>query len=139
MYIDALHKTAHTTERLKTMLKPQVDPVKLAALMSHNRVGEVMLDAEQYKYWLEQTRSQVFVTAGDQGDDGHVIKFNGRYIAFWFTDVRHSEGYIHMHTAQACDTPFEALEVITEIIKTDHEEEQEEAQRRLWQAADEVA
>lgn len=139
MYIDALHKTAHITERLKTMLKPQVDPRKLADLMACKENGCALLTHEQYEFWCEQVKDQVMFKISDAGDDGYVVRHVGMYIAFWFTGVRHSEGLIDMHTMHSFAVPFEALGCITDIIKTDHEEEQEEAQSRLFAAADEVA
>lgn len=121
------------------MLKPQVDPRKLANLMACKENRCAYLTHEQYEFWCEQVKDQVMFKISDVGDDGYVVRHAGMYIAFWFTGVRHSEGLIDMHTMHSFALPFEALDCITEIIKTDHEEEQEEAQNRLWQAADEVA
>lgn len=125
------------------MLKPQVDPRKLANMMAHkeNRCAYLTHDLthEQYEFWCEQVKDQVMFKISDAGDDGYVVRHVGMYIAFWFTGVRHSEGLIDIHTMHIFAVPFEALDCITEIIKTDHEEEQEEAQNRLFRAADEVA
>lgn len=121
------------------MLKPEFNPHKLADMMARKENGCAYLTHDQYEYWLETVKDQITFKIGDQADDGFVIKYHGMFYAFWFTGVRFSEGFIDMHTAQQFAIPFEALECLTDILKTDHEQLQEEAVERLHRFADEVA
>lgn len=110
------------------MLKPHMHAIKLANMLANNLKQEMTHD--QYEFFRETVNSQQMYEIKDVGDDGVVYRYNDSgktyYQALWFVNVR-GEGHVSIHTAIGFCTPFEALNELVDIMKTDSQDEQDDA------------